>query len=121
VDTIFLFLHITGAAVVGLYIIFAIISLFRHQTTTYPLYAKSIAWAGVYQLITGLFLAWQTQGTLAAFCARVGVYLSMMLLIEVLLFYAMKKANVSAPASQVAWSLSLGTITVLTTGVYLLR
>lgn len=114
-EDIFLFLHIIGAGVVGAFIIFAMGDLLRRQATYYVLYAKSIAVGGAYELITGSLLAVTLHSTVFAFCARIGAYLGIILLSEIVLVIAMKKVPEAFPAFHVISSLSVGMVVVLLT------
>ncbi len=107
---LFLVLHLGGAAVLGVLGIAAIMNVLWKQKKAYKPLASTIAFGGATQLITGSLLALTSQGTVLAFCARIGIYMTAVAAIETILFVAMRKNNLAFPAHYVIPAFSLGVV-----------
>lgn len=103
-----LFFHLLGAGLIGSVIVLTLVSLIRKQENRYSFYAKILAFSGAYQLITGSLLGVLVHGTLLSFCARIGLYLFILVGIESLLLLKMKKISVPLPLREVGFALSFG-------------
>lgn len=111
----FLFVHLVGAVIVSIFTFLALVALLTKSSAKYSFYAKSIAISGAFQLVSGSLLGWSIHSNLFAFCTRIGMYLGVILLTEMVLFMAMKKYALPFPSFQVASSLSFGVLFVIIT------
>ena len=107
----FLYLHLTGAALMGVLGIWAVVEVVRRDSTKLALIAKLLAAGLLYQVISGSALGFVKQGTLLAFCSRIGLYLFIILAIEVLIFVRMKAQSGEFPMRFVT---RMCTVSVLT-------
>lgn len=110
--SILLFSHITGALLLGFFIVSALVQIYTNKENTFKKSAITIGFAAGYQLITGSFLALdiQTKSGLFGFCSKIGLYLAIVISIEYLLFYRMQKNAVIMPIRLVLASLIIGII-----------
>ena len=121
-EAFLLVVHITGAFGTGAAILAALGALIRKRVRSLPVAAVRIGYLGAFQLVTGSALAYATQGSLFAFCARIGLYLALVFGTEFLLFFSMAKDRVPAPWKRVAQTLAFGTsFSLVVFGAMLLR
>lgn len=115
---ILLLAHLTGAVATGFFILKAFINLLKNQASTYKSSAIQIGVGAGYQLITGSFLAMNsnTSESLLAFCSKMGLYIGIVLFVEALLFLRMQKDQMWIKPAQIAFSsLSIGIVFTLYT------
>ena len=79
--SVFLLFHLIGAVGISLLVFFALAILIQKKSSLYRFSALAIAFGAIFESISGSILALQTQGTILAFCARIGLYLFVLLLI----------------------------------------
>ncbi|MDQ3098994.1 MAG: hypothetical protein M3Q44_04575 [bacterium] len=104
----YLFLHLIGAAVLFLTITYSLFTLKFPSKLTYKAEAIIIAINGCFQLISGSLLALNSPGTSAsAFCAKIGLYLSVIAIAEFALYLKIKDKRIF-PGVPVYSSLSTG-------------
>ena len=119
--SVFLLFHLIGAVGISLLVFFALAILIQKKSSLYRFSALAIAFGAIFESISGSILALQTQGTILAFCARIGLYLFVLLLVESGLFLAMKRRGIIAPLRPVASSFILSIVICLVTGILLVR
>jgi hypothetical protein len=111
--SLLLFSHITGALLLGYFIVSALVQIYTNKENTFKKSAITIGLAAGYQLITGSLLALdiQTKSGLFGFCSKIGLYLAIVISVEYLLFYRMQKNTaVIMPARLVLSSLIIGIV-----------
>lgn len=116
-STIFLILHLAGAAVIAGLIIKTLVVLVQSRVSAYGGTAKAIALITAWQLITGslLTIVKLQETSLLVFCARIGVYLAVVVAMEMLLLAKMRQAQLPFPKSFVNASVSAGLVAVVVT------
>lgn len=89
-------LHLLGAAISLGLVLGAGVALVRGATQQYLFWIRSIAWAAVYQLVTGVGLAvlMAYQTSVLSVCVRLAVYLVVVCGVETVLLYRLKKTEV---------------------------
>lgn len=93
-NTIFLALHVAGALATAGVALGTVWSLLFKKDTIYSLLAQSLGVAALVQSVTGSLLAFTSQsGTLQTFCVRIGAYLGVILLLEIILLVRILKKD----------------------------
>lgn len=109
--------HIFGAIFVGIFIAFAIISLIKRDKQNYSFFAKSIGLGGGAQLITGALLPVFGPSTLFSFCSKIGIYMSIIFMIEYFLYRAMNRTQIVFPIKPALSFLGIGMICTVISGI----
>lgn len=92
--TLLLFLHLAGALTTLGLLVGAVWSLLARRNTAHSGFALSLGIAALYQSATGSLLAFSAHsGTLRTFCVRIGLYLTAIILIEIVLLVQILKKN----------------------------
>ena len=107
---ILLFFHVTGAAFLGVVILFVIYALMKNISSLYASYASTIAVGTCIQIITGslLTLVSTERVSLVHYCSKIGVYFVVLITSEVLLYLnILKVKNKLFPFQIVTSSLTL--------------
>ncbi|HLL60628.1 MAG TPA: hypothetical protein VK338_02835 [Candidatus Nitrosocosmicus sp.] len=118
IGQILLFSHLIGATLVGVLIITAFVCLLKNISQRYKFLAKSIAIGTAAQLLTGSLLALTAlqREPLLYFCSKVGIYVTVVLVVEGLLYRQMNKENLRYfPLKFVTSSLTFGIFFVIIT------
>lgn len=121
ITNILLIAHLTGAFVIGFFILKAVTDILRNQSASYRTSSMQIAVGAGYQLITGSLLAMNinTSQSLLAFCSKMSLYIGIVFFVEALLFYRMENnQSKMIPARIAVSSLSIGTLFTLFTIIH---
>ena|GEM_PF-6522676 len=86
-------LHLVGAVLSAGLIIASIVALVGRRAMWLRPLARSVAVAGVYQIVTGAVLSYVSHASVLSFCARVGSYVAILALAELLLVIALKRSE----------------------------
>lgn len=90
--------HIGGALVTGIVGTYALAALVRGKADTYKRYAIVLAVLAGFEIITGTSLSvLSLQVSAASLCGRIALYLSLVAVVELLLFLRMKQVRISFP------------------------
>jgi hypothetical protein len=86
--------HIGGALVVGGVGVYAIRTVYVGQAEKYSALAKTMAWSGAFEIITGALLSFVSPepGSVAHFCGKIVIYTAFIVAIETALWLEMKKS-----------------------------
>jgi hypothetical protein len=103
-----LILHLVGAAISGLLVVGALVSVFSKQSRWYKPTAIGIAVSAALQLISGSVLSFVSNGSLLTFCARIGIYLSVLVVAELVVWSAARKNQQVFPTRAVVSSFATG-------------
>ena len=109
--------HILGSIFVGALVAFILFISFRNKAALYKSSALSLGLAAGYQFITGSLLVIAMPGaeSLFSFCSKIGLYLSVILFAEVVLYMKMRQHSEAVfPAKAVVSSIGTGMVFVLT-------
>jgi len=90
--------HVTGAVVSAVAVALTIGALVTRRAAWFRPLSVALAVLGAYQVVSGAVLAVANSSTLLSFCARVGVYLAVIVTAEVVLVVAMRRASAAATA-----------------------
>ncbi|MDP2587516.1 MAG: hypothetical protein Q8P33_01940 [bacterium] len=110
-----LFAHLVGAGLLGLVSLFAVAAVLRKKTSLYRPSMITLALGGVYQVVTGGVLAYQTGGSPLSFCSKIAIYLFALILVELMLVRASGKSAVVVPALIIKSSAIVAIIAVVGT------
>jgi hypothetical protein len=93
IHTLLLFVHIIGSLVIGVLIVLTVYAIIQKRASEYRRLALGIAWSSAAQLITGSLLVVTQEQTpsLLVFCSKIGIYMSLVIASEALLFYRMRQ------------------------------
>jgi hypothetical protein len=122
IEQILLLLHLLGAVSVGILIIAAGFALVTRKSHFYKSFALLIALGAGFQLVSGSLFAISVQSneSLLAFCSKIGIYLTVIGIIEALLFSRLQAEKQNTfPARIVASSLMFGMSFVIFTTIIL--
>jgi hypothetical protein len=110
-------LHLVGAFILFVLLGRAVYSLISNNISALKPSATSIAWGLAFQLITGSFMALAASNgmSLIAFCNRVVLYVGLTLIVEMMLFFKMRRSQALFPLYNVASSFGVGLIFVIAT------
>lgn len=109
--------HIFGAIFVGIFIVLAIISMLKQEKQNYSFFAKSIGLGGGLQLITGALLPVFGHSTLFSFCTKIGIYMSIIFMMEYFLFLSMKRTQIVFPFRPALSPLGMGMMGAVISGI----
>lgn len=115
-----LMLHLAGACVMAGLFIAAIFALITKKSKYYRILSQSIGVSAGVQILSGSFLATVTYGSLFLFCARIVIYVLVVLGVQILLLSAMNKEKIVFPIQLVVPSLSVGAISVIISAVIII-
>lgn len=120
IEHFLLLLHILGAISVGVLVLAAGVSLCKRKVQYQKPLAISIALNTGIQLVSGSLLTLTTQysESLFSFCNKVGVYIVIVLIVEMLLFKQIHKTQIF-PGKLILSSLTFGMVFVVMTLFYL--
>ncbi|MFO0704899.1 MAG: hypothetical protein U0517_02945 [Candidatus Andersenbacteria bacterium] len=90
-----LIFHLAGALASALLVLATIVALLARRSRLFKPLAKTLAIAGVYQIVSGAVLSYVSQASVLSFCARIGSYLAIILLTELILIAAIKRSSVA--------------------------
>ena len=110
--SLFFALHIAGAGATGVVALYSIYMLWNNVASALQMSAIVLGFLAGFQVLTGTILSViSLQISAASICSRVFVYLTVVALVEVMLFSRMKKISIPFPfeatLSPVAGSLAL--------------
>ena len=122
VTRLLLICHLLGAGFTGIFIIKAVRILLSQQSSQYKTTAMIIGYSAFYQMTTGSLLAVSMQKTysLQQFCTSIGIYLSIIVVIESILFKRMRENSLPFPLKIVSSSLITGSLVtvIVILGIY---
>lgn len=106
---LFLFLHLTGALVLLLLILASFILIFKNKLPLLKNLSLGIGFGTLFQLTTGTLLSLVSANgqSLIVFCSRIGIYLTIVLVTEMVIFLKIKNIF---PLRQVASYILTGVI-----------
>lgn len=106
---LFLLFHISGALVLLLLILASFIFIFKNKLPLLKNLSLGIGFGTLFQLTTGalLSLASANGQSLIVFCSRIGIYLTIVLITEMLIFLKIKNIF---PLRQVTLYISIGVL-----------
>ena len=113
--SILLLTHIFGSFILFIMMFTALLAVKRGFREHYGTLAVKIGLGSAWQLISGsiLTLFAPEKPQLFYFCSRIGIYLTLILAVELLLFYKMRSAAQIFPFHQVVSSITLGAVFVV--------
>jgi hypothetical protein len=107
--TLFLILHLGGAAVTGLVATYSVLALVRHFDSEYRRLAGTLGLLAGFEIMTGVCLSViSSQVTALSLCSNIAVYLGVVALVESALFLRMQKMTMTFPIRLVLSPSSIG-------------
>ena len=101
--TSLLAVHIVGASATGIVASYAGIAMWRHQERSYRRVALILASLAGFEVLTGTaFSVLSSQITAVSLCANIAIYLSVVFVVETLLYLRMKKISLAFPIVKVS-------------------
>ena len=116
--------HLLGAICAAVLVVASLVVMYRRMSRHYRPMAVWMAWCAGLQLVSGsaLTLLRLQETSLPKFCARIGVYVAAIGLVETMLYLRTARADRRAfPAAQVALPFAGSMILVLPTCLILLN
>jgi hypothetical protein len=103
----FLVLHLFGAIMLFSLMGVAVVQLLRGQAASYATLSQTMAWNALIQAMTGSLLAVSAQMPVGSYCAKIGLYMSLTMAVEVMLLWRMGERRSVLPVLVGAGGLSL--------------
>lgn len=114
----FLYVHLGGAVIMALAILIVVAVLVFRKSAAYSFQAKCIARITALQCMSGSGLALTDQHpSVLAFCSKLGLYLAIILIVEIVLFFKMEKIARPFPLKPVSVALGGGSAVALATAI----
>ena len=121
VRALLLILHLSGAVVAAASVVGAFVAVLLRRANTFRSLALAIAGIAVVQVVSGAALAYVSAGTVLNFCVRIGAYVALLALTEVVLLLAARRVGRRFPVAAVATSGALSLVATLVGALLLAR
>ncbi|MDQ3076906.1 MAG: hypothetical protein M3Q63_02535 [bacterium] len=91
--TLILILHLLGFLVISIFVIKSVIAILYSHYSHISFLAKSLAISSLIQLLSGSLLLFlqESPRSLIVFCTRISIYLTIIIVVETLLFWKMNQ------------------------------
>ncbi len=85
-----LFMHVLGAGITGFMVIFSFVLILLNKSALYRNISIGLAGMTLFQIITGSLISLLSADSVATYCTRIALYMSIVLVTEIALFWKMK-------------------------------
>lgn len=115
----FLALHLFGAGATAVVAAYAAVVLWRREEGRYRVCAMTLGLIAGSEVVTGTILAiLSARITALSLCGNIAIYLSIVLLLEMILFVRMKKVSVQFPIIRTFSPIALSLFGIFTAALY---
>lgn len=90
ITNLLLFMHIVGAGITGSMVILSFVLILLNKSALYRNISIGLAGMTLFQIITGSLISLFSTDSVATYCIRIALYMSIVLITEVVLFWKMK-------------------------------